>query len=61
MVTRLNQEISRGLQRPEVKDRLFKAGSEPMESSPEQAAAYLRNDVDRMGKVIRDAGIREEE
>ena len=59
--TRLNQEISRGLQRPEVKDRLFKAGSEPMESSPEQAAAYLRNDVDRMGKVIRDAGIREEE
>ena len=59
IVSRLNGEIARVLERKEVKDRFLAAGSEIVAGSPEQFAAAIRSDSARMGKVIRDAGIRE--
>jgi tripartite-type tricarboxylate transporter receptor subunit TctC len=58
IVRRLNQEIVRVLNQPDVKDRFFKAGAEVVANAPEQFAAYIKNDIVRMGKVIKDAGIR---
>ncbi len=59
IVSRLNEEIVRVLNRKEVKERFLAAGSEIVGSSPEQFAATIKSDMARMGKVIRDAGIRE--
>ena len=59
IIQRLNQEVVRGLNRPEVKERLFAAGVQVVGSSPEEAAAKIRSETARMGKVIREAGLRE--
>jgi tripartite-type tricarboxylate transporter receptor subunit TctC len=60
IVSRLNEEIVRFLTRVDVKEKLFSTGMETVGSSPEQLAATLKSEVERMGKVIKDAGIRVE-
>ena len=45
---------------PEVKERLFSLGSEVVAGPPAQLGDYMRADMARMGKVIRDANIRPE-
>jgi tripartite-type tricarboxylate transporter receptor subunit TctC len=58
-VARLHQEIVGVLQRPDSKERLAGIGAEPAGSSPAQLAAAIQDEVARMGKIIREAGIQE--
>jgi tripartite-type tricarboxylate transporter receptor subunit TctC len=58
LVKRLNQEIVRVLNRPDVKERHFSIGVETVGSTPEEFTALIRSDIARWGKVIREAGIR---
>ena len=51
-------EIIKVLNSPDVKERFGKQGVEVRTSTPEQFSAFLRSEVDRWGKVIRDAGIK---
>jgi tripartite-type tricarboxylate transporter receptor subunit TctC len=60
IIGRLNQEIVRILNNPDVKERFTRAGSEVVASSPEQLAAVMNADIARMGPVIKAAGIRAE-
>ena len=60
LVNRLHQEIVRVLNRADVKERLFNSGGEAVGSSPERFAATIKSDIVRMGKLIKDAGIRVE-
>ena len=60
IINRLNQEIVRVLNRPNTKERLFNAGVEAVGSSPEEFAAFIKFDMARMTKLIKDAGIHEE-
>lgn len=60
IINRLNQEIVRVLNKPDVKERLFNSGVEVVGSSPEQLAATMRSEMTRMGKVIKEAGIKAE-
>lgn len=60
IIDKLNQEIVRFLNRSEVKEKFFTAGMEAVGSSPEQFAATVKSEMTRMGKVIKDAGIRTE-
>ncbi len=60
VVLRLNQEIVRVLNRPDVKERFLATGVETVGSTPEQLAANMKSQIIRMGKVIKDAGIRVE-
>ncbi|MBI3043737.1 MAG: tripartite tricarboxylate transporter substrate binding protein [Betaproteobacteria bacterium] len=57
IVNRLNQEVVRVLNSPDVKERFFKTGMEVVGSSPEEFAAAIRSDMARMGKVLKAAGI----
>jgi len=58
IIDRLNQEIVRALNRPEVKERFLSAGLEIVGNSPEQFAATMKSDMAKMGKVIKDSGIK---
>ena len=58
IVQRLNQEIVRVLNKLDVKDNFLKSGVETVGNSPEELAATMKSEVSRMGKVIKDAGIR---
>jgi tripartite-type tricarboxylate transporter receptor subunit TctC len=58
IVRRLNAEINRVLQVPEVRERLAALGTEPTGGSAEQFAQVIRADTARWAKVVSDAGIR---
>ena len=60
IIERLNREVVRVLNESAVKDRFFNAGTETVGSSSEQFAAFMKADMGRLGKVIKDAGIRAE-
>jgi tripartite-type tricarboxylate transporter receptor subunit TctC len=58
IVTRLNREIGRALQSPELRAAIATIGAEPMSATPEEFAARLQRDRERFGAVVREAGIR---
>jgi tripartite-type tricarboxylate transporter receptor subunit TctC len=58
VIGRLNQEISRALQRPDVKEKFFNLGIETLANTPEQFVAFIKSDLASMGKLVKEAGIR---
>jgi tripartite-type tricarboxylate transporter receptor subunit TctC len=60
IVTRLNQEIVRYLNRPEVKERFLNSGTEIETSTPDELAAILKADSAKAARLLKDAGIRTE-
>ena len=58
MVAKVNTDIARVLQMPDVKANLSGQGIEPAPSSPEALAATIKDDYARWGKVIREANIK---
>jgi tripartite-type tricarboxylate transporter receptor subunit TctC len=57
ILNRLHDEIARVLNRPEVKERLFRTGMEAVASSPREFADYIDADMKKLRKLIRDVGI----
>jgi len=58
IINRLNQDLVRFLNQPEVKEQLLIAGEEVVASSPEQFAATIKSSIAKLGKVIKDVGIK---
>ena len=56
IIARLNADIVRSLDSPEVKDIITKQGGEVMGSTPEQMAAQIRGDREKWGRVVRESG-----
>ena len=60
IINRLNRDSVRYLHTPEARQRFLAVGAETVGSTPEELAAKVKSEMARMGKVIRDAGIRAE-
>lgn len=60
IVQRLARETLAILARPDVKSRLAAIGFEVDPLGPQDFAAYVRNQLDYWGRLVRDAGIRPE-
>ena len=60
IVHKLNKEVHRILNLPDIKDRLSRTGAEPVFITPEQFDAVIRADAVKLGKLVQDAGIRVE-
>jgi len=58
VVERLNSEINKALEHPETRERMRLLGVTPVGGSPEALAKYLRYEMDRWAKLIKDKGIR---
>ncbi len=58
LIARLNQEIARLLARGDTRERLLNAGAEAIGNSPAAFAAMIAAETMRIGKVIRDGGMR---
>jgi tripartite-type tricarboxylate transporter receptor subunit TctC len=58
VVKRLNQEIVRVLMRADVKEKFAAAGIDTVGNSADELSALVKAEVNRMGKVIKAAGIR---
>ncbi len=57
ITARLNTEIVKIMQTPEVKQRLAKVGIDAVSSTPPEFADYVRSEAAKWGRVIRDASI----
>jgi len=57
IVKRLNTEIVKILHMPSVKERLSSVGDEIVGSTPEEFAVYIKAELERYTKVIKDASI----
>jgi tripartite-type tricarboxylate transporter receptor subunit TctC len=58
VVLKLNAEIAKALAQSEVKASLTGEGAQPIGGTPEEFAAYIRSENERLGKAIREARIR---
>ena len=60
VVTRLNEQVLQTVAAPAARDQLLKMGFEIVPNTPEQYAAFLRQEHARWGKVVRDLGLKAE-
>jgi len=58
IVTRLNGEITRLMAAPDTRKALFDAGVEPSPSTPQEMGSYLVQELERWGKVVKEAGVK---
>ena len=57
IIDRLNKEITKAMALPDVKDKCAQLGFDPVANSPEEFTAYIKKEVEKWGKVIKEAKI----
>ena len=57
---RINTELNKVLQSPDLREKLAQQFYEPIGGTPERFAAAIRADMDRYGRAIKEAGIKPE-
>jgi tripartite-type tricarboxylate transporter receptor subunit TctC len=60
VITRLQQEIARIFKQPEVREKLFAQGVEPVGGTPQEFTAFLNNEFTQWAKVIKSSGLKPE-
>jgi len=60
VLARLNAEVNRILQAPDLRAKFASQFYEPLGGTPERFAAAIRSDMQRYAKAIREAGIKSE-
>ncbi len=58
VIARLNRELVKALQMPDVKERIVAAGFEPMTSTPQELDAFGKAELAKWSKVAKSAGVR---
>jgi tripartite-type tricarboxylate transporter receptor subunit TctC len=57
IVERLNAEFRKTIGAPDIRQKLIDAGIDPLQSTPEEAAAYAKSETAKWAKVIADGPI----
>jgi tripartite-type tricarboxylate transporter receptor subunit TctC len=60
LLARLSAEVARIVELADVKERLRALGADPAPTTPEEFDAYIRAEVAKFQKIVRDAGIKPE-
>jgi tripartite-type tricarboxylate transporter receptor subunit TctC len=58
IVSRLNAELVKIMHTPDVKERLAGMATDPLTSTPEEFAAYLKQEIAKWGDVVRKANLK---
>ncbi|OFZ86038.1 MAG: LacI family transcriptional regulator [Betaproteobacteria bacterium RIFCSPLOWO2_12_FULL_62_58] len=58
VVDALNREIVKGLGAPDMKAFFARVGAEPRGMTPQEFAAFIRSELAKWGKVVRESGAR---
>ena len=58
IINRLNQDILRVFNQPDIKEKVFAGGLEVVGSSPEQFGTTMKSEIAKWSRVIKDAGIK---
>ncbi|MDB5619714.1 tripartite tricarboxylate transporter substrate binding protein [Tardiphaga sp.] len=57
VIAKLNASIVKAIKSPDMQEAFAKQAAEPIGSTPEEFAAFIRSETDKWGKTIRAAGI----
>ena len=60
IVARVNADVIKIVNAPELKERLKAEGSDPVGSTPDEYARFLRDEIAKWAKVIKFAGVKSE-
>lgn len=60
IVNKINADVNRILELPDVKEQFAALGAEPVAMTPDQFALYLRNEIAKFAKAIKDSGAKAE-
>jgi len=60
VIDRLNAEVNKAVQDPGVRTRLATQGAEPLGGTVAEYATYLRSEITRFGRIVKDAGVKPE-
>jgi tripartite-type tricarboxylate transporter receptor subunit TctC len=58
LVDKINKDVARAVQAPDIKERLANLGAEAMPMTPAEFKAFVRSEIDESAKVIKAAGIK---
>lgn len=58
IITRLNAELVKLLNAPEMKERMAQIGVDPAPSTPAELAAFVKSETAKWTKVVHDAGVK---
>jgi tripartite-type tricarboxylate transporter receptor subunit TctC len=58
IILRLNAELVKIMQSPDLQERLAALATDPLTSTPEEFAAYLDREIAKWGDVVRKAGLK---
>jgi tripartite-type tricarboxylate transporter receptor subunit TctC len=58
VVRRIHRDLVEALGTPEARETMLKQGAVPVPTSPEEFAAFLKREIDKWGRVIREAGLK---
>jgi len=61
ILARISTEIQKALRSEELKERMVNVGLDPVSSTPDEMAAFMRREQDRYAAIIRSANIRIEQ
>jgi tripartite-type tricarboxylate transporter receptor subunit TctC len=60
LVTRIQGEVAKIVERPDVKERLGVLGFEPIGSTPDYFAKYIKDEMAKYEQIVKDANIKAE-
>lgn len=60
IISRINSGINNALRQPDMKERFLMLGVTPIISSPESLTVYLKSEIFRWGKIIKEMNIKPE-
>jgi len=58
IVNRVQGEVAKALKTPELRERMLRDGMEPVGSTPEAFAAFIRSERVKWSRVVKDLGLR---
>ncbi len=58
IIQKLNREVVKALDAPEVRERLLAQGAEPMPGTPEAFASFMQEEMAKWAPVVKQAGIK---
>ncbi len=57
IVDRLNAELMKALQSPDLRAKLAQQGTEPLGSTPAEYGAYIKSELARWARVVKESGV----
>ncbi|HYC37071.1 MAG TPA: tripartite tricarboxylate transporter substrate binding protein [Usitatibacter sp.] len=57
IVNRMQQEVAKALNSPDVQEKLSASGAEPVGSTPEQFGAYVASEIQKWERVVKQAKV----